>query len=181
MYFALFHLRILSIRYAHGQGQGQGQLVSVPVRLVVKWRRVVWVPLFLATVVVVIASLGIVHSLSLGLVSVQVIQALRLKQLVHLGTGNSSKSFFGKSMAHWLSLSSLSVFKHFGSGKGGSAGKQFVGEVALVLFAVNGIVGLLVVFVVAESKHGEKSWLELGGELGGRAVFIPNPSLVVTA
>lgn len=108
-------------------------------------------PLLLLAVVLVVVVDSSVLGLSSGLVTVQVVQALGLEQLVNLATGNASKQLLGKRMAHGLAFSPLSVFKELGCLERSGTGKQFVRELTFVLSSVHLFVVLLMIF--AESKH----------------------------
>jgi len=94
---------------------------------------------------VVVHLHGILLSLALGLLTVNVVQALGLAQLVNLTASDPSYHLLGKLVIRGLSIGGL-VFLVLTHGREGCSARQgLMGEAALVLLlAIDLIIGLLV-------------------------------------
>jgi hypothetical protein len=124
------------------------------------------VPLVLSTVVLVIQTLHILLGVTLGLDSVVFVQALGFDELVDFGADEADESLFGEGVGDWLSCLQVSicssncvvvscywgvrrtllaavVFKGLEGLEAGGTGDQLVGELALVLAAVDLLVRVL--------------------------------------
>lgn len=73
----------------------------------------VWVPLFLTTVVTIVIFQGVFLRMVLGLFLVEEIKALRLKELIDFSTRNTSNGLLCESVRNWFAFLPLAVLKKF--------------------------------------------------------------------
>ena len=90
----------------------------------------------------VVETLSILSSVVLGLLLVDVVEALGLNQLVDLSTGKAGNELLGELVVDRLALLALSLLKGVHGSERGTTSEELVAELALVVVVVDLVVGV---------------------------------------
>lgn len=91
----------------------------------------------------VVETLGVLLSLVLGLLLIDIVEALGLNQLVDLSTSKAGKELLSELVVDRLALPALSLLKGVHGSERGTASEELVAELALVVVVVDLVVGVV--------------------------------------